>query len=45
MAHYYLHRMDFVLVYMLLLGFIGLFIDRFFRYYVDENFSDGSQGL
>lgn len=34
--NYYLHRMDFVLVYMLLLGFLGLFIDRFFRYYVDE---------
>ena len=33
--NYYLHRMDFVLVYMLLLGFVGLFIDRFFRYYVD----------
>lgn len=33
--NYYLHRMDFVLVYMLILGFIGLFIDRFFRYYVD----------
>lgn len=34
--NYYLHRMDFVLVYMLLLGFVGLFIDRFFRYYVDS---------
>jgi len=34
--NYYLHRMDFVLVYMLLLGFLGLFIDRFFRYYVDS---------
>jgi len=33
--NYYLHRMDFVLVYMLLLGFLGLFIDRFFRNYVD----------
>ncbi|RXA21180.1 ABC transporter permease [Methanosarcina sp. MSH10X1] len=33
--NYYLHRMDFVLVYMLLLGFVGLLIDRFFRYYVD----------
>ena len=33
--NYYLHRMDSVLVYMLLLGFVGLFIDRFFRYYVD----------
>jgi len=34
--NYYLHRMDFVLVYMLLLGFLGLFIDRLFRYYVDS---------
>jgi NitT/TauT family transport system permease protein len=34
--NYYLHRMDFVLVYMLLLGFVGLFIDRFFRHYVDS---------
>ncbi|HOW14482.1 MAG: ABC transporter permease [Methanosarcina sp.] len=33
--NYYMHRMDFVLVYMLLLGFVGLLIDRFFRYYVD----------
>lgn len=33
--NYYIHRMDFVLVYMLILGFVGLFIDRFFRYYVD----------
>ncbi len=33
--NYYLHKMDFVLVYMLLLGFVGLLIDRFFRYYVD----------
>jgi len=33
--NYYMHRMDFVLVYMLLLGFVGLLIDRFFRRYVD----------
>ncbi|MDA0524075.1 ABC transporter permease [Methanococcoides alaskense] len=33
--HYYLHQMDFVLVYMLILGFLGLFIDRLFRWYVD----------
>ena len=33
--NYYLQRMDFVLVYMLLLGFLGLLIDRLFRYYVD----------
>ncbi len=34
--NYYLHRMNFVVVYMLLLGFLGLFIDHFFRYYVDS---------
>jgi NitT/TauT family transport system permease protein len=34
--NYYLHRMDFVMVYMLILGFLGLFIDRFFRHYVDS---------
>lgn len=34
--HYYLHQMDFVLVYMLLLGFLGLLIDRVFRHYVDD---------
>ena len=34
--HYHLHQMDFVLVYMLLLGFLGLLIDRAFRYYVDD---------
>ncbi len=33
--HYYLHQMDFVLVYMLILGFLGLLIDRLFRWYVD----------
>jgi NitT/TauT family transport system permease protein len=34
--YYYLHQMDNVVVYMLLLGFIGLFIDMIFRYYVDR---------
>jgi NitT/TauT family transport system permease protein len=33
--NYNLLRMDFVLLYMLLLGFLGLFIDRLFRYYMD----------
>lgn len=33
--HYYLHQMDYVLVYMLILGFLGLVIDRIFRWYVD----------
>ena len=34
--YYYLQRMDFVIDYMLILGVIGLLIDRFFRYYVDS---------
>jgi NitT/TauT family transport system permease protein len=42
--NYYLHRMNFVLVYMLLLGFIGLFIDRFFRHYVDSKLLRWSSG-
>jgi NitT/TauT family transport system permease protein len=42
--NYYLHRMDFVLVYMLLLGFIGLLIDRFFRNYVDSKLLRWSSG-
>lgn len=42
--NYYLHRMDSVLVYMLLLGFIGLFIDRFFRHYVDSKLLKWSSG-
>lgn len=33
---FHLHRMDSVFMYMLLLGFIGFFIDGFFRHYVNE---------
>ncbi|WP_406659916.1 ABC transporter permease [Methanolobus sp. ZRKC3] len=33
--HYYLHNMSFVLLYMLILGFLGLFIDRVLRYYIE----------
>jgi NitT/TauT family transport system permease protein len=37
--HYYnLHQMDNVVVYMLLLGIIGLLFDMIFRYYVDRRF-------
>jgi NitT/TauT family transport system permease protein len=35
---YNLHRMDCVVVYMLLLGLIGLLIDMVFRYYIDRLF-------
>jgi NitT/TauT family transport system permease protein len=35
--YYNLHQMDVVLVYMLLLGFIGLFIDYLFRYGMERS--------
>lgn len=34
--NYYLHQMPNVVVYMLILGFAGLIIDRIFRNYVDQ---------
>jgi len=43
--HYHIHQMDYVIVYMLLLGFIGLFIDRMFRYYVDRILLKWRQGV
>ena len=43
--HYDLHRMDFVLVYMLLLGFLGLFIDRVLRYYIDDKLLKWRKGV
>ena len=36
--YYNLHRMDAVVVYMILLGLIGLAIDMAFRYYIDRYF-------
>jgi NitT/TauT family transport system permease protein len=37
--HYYdLHQMDSVVVYMMLLGMIGLLIDMLFRYWIDRRF-------
>jgi NitT/TauT family transport system permease protein len=36
--YYNLHQMDSVVVYMLILGFIGLAFDMVFRYYVDRHF-------
>jgi len=35
---YDLHRMDCVVVYMILLGMIGLAIDMLFRYYIEKKF-------
>ena len=36
--YYSLHQMDSVVVYMILLGFIGLAFDMIFRYYIDKKF-------
>ncbi|PPA79860.1 MAG: hypothetical protein C00003105_01752 [ANME-2 cluster archaeon HR1] len=43
--HYGIHEMNFVIVYMLLLGFIGLIIDRLFRYYVDRHLLKWRSGV
>ena len=43
--HYYLHQMDFVLVYMLILGFLGLLIDKIFRWYVDGKLLKWREGV
>ncbi|MDN5309457.1 MAG: sulfonate transport system permease protein [Methanolobus sp.] len=43
--NYYLHRMDFVLVYMLVLGLLGLLIDRVFRSYLEEKFFKWRTGV
>nr|WP_321496521.1 ABC transporter permease [uncultured Methanolobus sp.] len=46
MWHFYdLHRMEFVLVYMLILGFLGLFIDRLLRYYIDGKLLKWRKGV
>jgi NitT/TauT family transport system permease protein len=36
--YYNLHQMDSVVVYMIILGFIGLVFDMIFRYYMDRHF-------
>ncbi|TKY91157.1 MAG: ABC transporter permease [Candidatus Methanomarinus sp.] len=43
--HYGIHEMNFVIVYMLLLGFIGLIIDRLFRYYIDRRLLKWQSGV
>lgn len=43
--HYYLHNMDLVLVYMFILGFLGLFIDRTLRHYIDSKLLKWREGL
>ncbi|WP_370572273.1 ABC transporter permease [Methanomethylovorans sp.] len=43
--HYYLHQMDMVLVYMLVLGFLGLFIDKVLRYIIDKRLLKWQEGV
>jgi NitT/TauT family transport system permease protein len=43
--HYYLHQMDMVLVYMMVLGFLGLFIDKVLRYIIDKRLLKWQQGV
>jgi NitT/TauT family transport system permease protein len=44
-SYYYLHRMDYVLLYMIVLGLLGLLIDRSFRYVVEERMLKWRIGL
>ncbi|MGB3908385.1 MAG: ABC transporter permease [Methanomethylovorans sp.] len=43
--HYYLHQMDMVLVYMVVLGLLGLLIDKFLRYVIDEHLLKWQAGV
>jgi NitT/TauT family transport system permease protein len=43
--NYSLHRMDYVLLYMISLGVIGLLMDRTFRYLVEDKLLKWRVGL
>ncbi|OPY21183.1 MAG: taurine transporter subunit [Methanomethylovorans sp. PtaU1.Bin093] len=43
--HYYLHQMDMVLVYMVVLGLLGLLIDKVLRYVIDEHLLKWQAGV
>lgn len=43
--HYYLHQMDMVLVYMMVLGLLGLLIDKVLRYVIDEHLLKWQAGV
>jgi NitT/TauT family transport system permease protein len=44
-SYYYLHKMDYVLLYMIVLGVLGLLLDRTFRYVVEERMLKWRAGL
>ncbi|ADI74839.1 binding-protein-dependent transport systems inner membrane component [Methanohalobium evestigatum Z-7303] len=43
--HYGLHQMDFVLMYMFMLGILGLIIDKVFRKYIDKRLLKWQSGV
>ncbi|WP_292487908.1 ABC transporter permease [Methanohalobium sp.] len=43
--HYGLHQMDFVLMYMFMLGILGLTIDKVFRKYIDKRLLKWQSGV
>ena len=44
-SYYYLHQMDYVLLYIVMLGLLGLLIDKTFRYVVEEKLLKWQVGL
>jgi NitT/TauT family transport system permease protein len=42
---YFLHQMDYVVAYMLILGLLALIIDRLFRHFVEEEFFRWKKGI
>jgi NitT/TauT family transport system permease protein len=42
---YYAHQMDNLLLYMIILGLIGLFLDRIFRYFVEKKLFRWRKGI
>ena len=44
-SYYYLHEMDYVLLYIVMLGLLGLLIDKTFRYVVEEKLLKWQVGL
>nr|QNO51959.1 hypothetical protein ACBLIHAL_00018 [Methanosarcinales archaeon ANME-1 ERB6] len=42
---YFLHQMDYVIAYMLILGLVALCVDRVFRYFVEEKLLKWKKGI
>jgi NitT/TauT family transport system permease protein len=42
---YFLHQMDYVIAYMLVLGLLALVLDRMFRYFVEDRLFRWKKGI